>query len=589
MNIGVIGNGFVGKATQILNTQHINLIVYDKDPTKCIPLNANMKSISECELVFVCVPTPMDVNGECNLNVVESVITDLKTLNKDLHIIIRSTIPPGTSDKFNVYFMPEFLTEANWKNDFYNTEHWIFGLPENYDELFKTNITKLFNIAKTNNKIKYNNIHFVKNKEAELLKYFKNVFLASKVSFCNEIYDYCIKKQINYDKVKSLVSLDSRITESHMNVPGPDGKKGYGGTCFPKDTNALLNEMKKFDLNPLILKSVVKRNETIDRPVKDWMSNLNRAVVEKKTKKNILVAGGSGFIGNSLCRELLKDKNNYVICIDNFSSGLKKNISDLIDNPNFKLYETDIIDDINLNIDKLDEIYNLACIASPPLYQKNPIHTLKSCFIGTLNLLEIARKYNSKILFTSTSEIYGDPLIDVQKEEYRGNVNTIGPRSCYDEGKRVSESLMMDYNRMYNVNIRIARIFNTYGEKMNPFDGRVVSTFIRQCKSGEPLTIYGDGQQTRSFCYIDDTINGLILLMKSDYIYPINIGNDKEYTISELCKLTIKLTNSNSKIEYKDLPIDDPKKRKPDISKAKKILNWEPKVSIVDGLLKIID
>ena len=589
MKIGVIGNGFVGKATQILNGENINLMVYDIDPSKCLPKNTTMVSMSKCELVFICVPTPMDINGECNIDIVKKVVNSLKQLNKDLHIIIRSTVPPGTSDNLGVYFMPEFLTEANWKNDFYNTEHWVFGLSKYSDNNFKESIRKLFDIAKKEDKIKFNNIHFVNNKEAELLKYFKNTYLASKVSFCNEIYDYCKKKDIDYNIVKSLVSLDSRITDSHMNVPGPDGQKGYGGTCFPKDTNALLNEMKNVGLTPLILKSVVERNETIDRPNKDWMSNFNRAVVKKEVKKNILVTGGAGFIGNHLCRELLKDENNYVICIDNFLSGKEEQIEDLMDNKNFKLYKTDIIDNIILNIDTLDEIYHLACPASPPIYQIDPIHTAKTCFIGTLNLLEIAKKYNSKILFTSTSEIYGDPLIKVQSEEYKGNVNTIGPRSCYDEGKRVSETLMTDYNRMYNTDIRIARIFNTYGCKMNPYDGRVVTNFIQQCKSGESITIYGDGSQTRSFCYVDDTVRGLMLLMKSNYIYPVNIGNTEDYTILELSKMVIELTNSDSQIEYKDLPIDDPKIRKPDISRAKKILGWEPKISIKEGLNYMIN
>lgn len=280
MKIGVIGNGFVGKATQILNSPSINLLVYDIDESKCFPKKTNLFDVSGCDLVFICVPTPMNKDGECNTTIVKNVVNELKKLNKELLIVIRSTVPPGTSDELDVYFMPEFLTEANWSQDFYNTESWVFGRPSNHDKMFDIKIIELFKSARAHGKIKYDNLKFVENKEAEMLKYFKNVYLSVEVSFANEIYDYCNKKQIDYDTVLNLVKLDPRITGSHLNVPGPDGKRGYGGTCFPKDINALVFDMKKNGVNPIILDSIIKRNDTVDRPDKEWMNNVGRSVTE---------------------------------------------------------------------------------------------------------------------------------------------------------------------------------------------------------------------------------------------------------------------------------------------------------------------
>lgn len=310
---------------------------------------------------------------------------------------------------------------------------------------------------------------------------------------------------------------------------------------------------------------------------------LNKGVSMKK----ILVTGGAGFIGNHLCRKLLTD-GHQVICLDNFFTGLKKNIQDLQKNLNFKLIEHDIIDPIDINV---DEIYNLACPASPPHYQFDPIKTIKTSVLGIINMLNLAKKYNAKILQASTSEIYGNPLIHPQEENYWGNVNPIGIRSCYDEGKRCAETLMMDYNRQYGIKTRIVRIFNTYGPNMDINDGRVVSNCIVQALKGENITVYGDGSQTRSFCYVEDLTTGLIKMMNNsqDFIGPVNLGNPSERTILELVELVLKLTNSQSKIIYCPLPSDDPIKRKPNISLAKKILNWEPQVDIVDGLTQTID
>lgn len=302
--------------------------------------------------------------------------------------------------------------------------------------------------------------------------------------------------------------------------------------------------------------------------------------------KRILVTGGAGFIGNHLCRRLLSE-GNYVICLDNFFTGLREHIADMLDNPNFELVEHDIIEPIDI---KIDQIYNLACPASPPHYQYDPIKTMKTSVLGILNMLELAKKYNATILQASTSEVYGNPLVHPQKETYWGNVNPIGIRSCYDEGKRAAETLMMDYHRQYGVDIRIIRIFNTYGPNMDPKDGRVVSNCIMQAIKGENITIYGDGSQTRSFCYVEDLVEGAIRMMnnKKKFIGPVNLGNPSERTVLDLAEKIIKLTGTSSKITFMPLPSDDPVKRKPDITTAKQELDWEPQIDIIDGLKKTI-
>ncbi len=301
--------------------------------------------------------------------------------------------------------------------------------------------------------------------------------------------------------------------------------------------------------------------------------------------KKILVAGGAGFVGSHLIDKLIK--NSHVHCIDNLQTGSKKNIQHLINNSNFKFIKGDII---NKKKFEYDEIWNLACPASPLQYQVNPIFTLKTSVIGSLNLLESAKHFDSKIFLASTSEIYGDPKVHPQKEKYFGNVNTVGPRSCYDEGKRAAETLFSDFYRLHNTNIRIARIFNTYGPRMSQNDGRVVSNFIVQALKGNKITIYGDGNQTRSFCYVDDLVSGLILLMKKNNIhYPINIGNPTELSIKKLASMIRDIIGNNVKIIYKKLPLDDPQKRKPDIGLAKSKLKWKPTINLQEGLLKTIN
>ena len=303
-------------------------------------------------------------------------------------------------------------------------------------------------------------------------------------------------------------------------------------------------------------------------------------------KKTILVTGGAGFIGSHLCKRLLNE-NHKVICLDNLFTGTLKNIEELENNNNFEFVNHDITKPYYR--DNIDEIYNLACPASPIHYQSNPIKTVKTCTIGVINILGLAKKNNAKILQASTSEVYGDPEIHPQKEDYNGNVNTLGYRSCYDEGKRCAETLFMDYKREHNLNIRIARIFNTYGPNMTENDGRVVSNFILQALNNENITIYGDGSQTRSFQFIDDLVNGLIKIMNSDFEGPVNLGNPTELSMNDLATMVIKLTISSSNIIYKDLPEDDPKRRKPDISLAKSILDWSPVIDLETGLKKTIN
>ena len=300
----------------------------------------------------------------------------------------------------------------------------------------------------------------------------------------------------------------------------------------------------------------------------------------------ILVTGGTGFIGNHLCRKLLNN-GHYVICLDNNFTGSMSNIQDMMNHPNFEFIRHDITQSILLEV---DQIYHLACPASPKAYQYNAIKTIKTNILGTLNALGIAKRVKARILITSTSEVYGDPKISPQVEEYWGNVNPIGIRSCYDEGKRVAETLMMEYYRNHKTEIRIARIFNTYGPKMDKNDGRVVSNFINQCLNNEDITIYGDGSQTRSFCYVDDTVEALIKLMnQEETVGPINIGNPYEMTIKELAIKCLEIIRTKSKIIYQELPSDDPMKRQPNIEKAKKYLDWEPQISLEDGLNKTIE
>ncbi|MBR9804114.1 MAG: UDP-glucuronic acid decarboxylase family protein [Rubinisphaera brasiliensis] len=297
--------------------------------------------------------------------------------------------------------------------------------------------------------------------------------------------------------------------------------------------------------------------------------------------KTILVTGGAGFLGSHLCDRLI-EQGNDVICVDNFFSGSKQNIAHLIGHPRFELIRHDIVRPLFV---EADQVYNLACPASPKAYQFNPIKTIKTSTVGMVNVLGLAKRCSSRVLHTSTSEVYGDPEVHPQVEEYWGNVNPIGPRSCYDEGKRVAESLCMNYHLAHGLEVRIVRIFNTYGPRMHPDDGRVVSNFIMQALRGEPLTLYGDGEQTRSFCYVDDLVDGLMRMMNQEETTgPVNIGNPGEFSMKELAEAVLAVTGSSSDITHVPLPQDDPKQRCPDITKAKRILGWEPKTQLREGL-----
>lgn len=301
----------------------------------------------------------------------------------------------------------------------------------------------------------------------------------------------------------------------------------------------------------------------------------------------VLVSGGAGFLGSHLCERLLNE-GNYVICMDNLFTGSKDNIEHLMRNPGFEFICHDVTEPIYVDVDR---IYNLACPASPPHYQYDPIKTAKTSVYGAINMLGLAKHCNARILQASTSEVYGDPLVHPQPESYRGNVNTIGIRSCYDEGKRMAETLFFDYHRQHDVDIKVIRIFNTYGPRMNPQDGRVVSNFIVQALKGEDITIYGDGTQTRSFCYVDDLIEGMVRMMDSrdGFTGPVNLGNPGEFTMKQLAELVLSATGSRSKIVYRELPSDDPTQRKPVIDLAMKELGWKPTIKLEDGLKRTIE
>ncbi|WP_207460963.1 UDP-glucuronic acid decarboxylase family protein [Azospirillum sp. SYSU D00513] len=303
--------------------------------------------------------------------------------------------------------------------------------------------------------------------------------------------------------------------------------------------------------------------------------------------KRVLVTGGAGFLGSHLCERLLEN-GCEVLCVDNYFTGSRNNVVHLLKHPNFELMRHDVTLPLYVEV---DEIYNLACPASPVHYQHDPVQTTKTSVHGAINMLGLAKRLGARILQASTSEVYGDPSVHPQPEEYWGNVNPIGPRACYDEGKRCAETLFFDYNRQHGLPIKVVRIFNTYGPRMHPNDGRVVSNFIVQALKGEPITIYGDGQQTRSFCFVDDLIEGFLRFMETPEAVtgPINLGNPGEFTMLELAELTIRLTGSRSSIVYQPLPQDDPKQRQPDISKARKLLSWEPAVPLEEGLRRTID
>jgi UDP-glucuronate decarboxylase len=588
MKIGIVGNGFVGRATKLLACPDIEILVYDIIPKLCEPLNTSLKDINSCDLIFLCLPTPMNHNSHTYTQLLDDTIAQLD--NK--FIIIRSTVPIGYTEKKNCYFMPEFLTELNWKDDFISSKYWIFGIQENNQETnleFQTKIQQLFTLSKNHNKINSDIIYFVKNSEAESIKLIKNSFLACKVSYMNEMYELLSKKNVDYNNVKKYLELDPRIGKTHLQVPGYENKRGFGGTCFPKDTHSVYSQLQENNIKSYIIESCLNRNDNHDRREREWVNDKWRTTLPTSQKIS-LVTGGAGFIGSHLCKKLL-ELDHIVICLDNLYTGNLNNIKELLNNPNFLYKNADIRN--KQYFPHIDYIWHLACPASPPKYQKDGYYTLETSLLGTMNVLELCKTYKCYLFIASTSEIYGEPLEHPQKESYWGNVNILGPRSCYDEGKRCVETLLYNFrlqNKELEDKLKIVRIFNTYGPQMDLEDGRVITNFINAIHHNKPITVYGDGQQTRSFCYIDDLVDGLLKMMFSNEVGPINLGNpNEEMTILELIKVFENITGDKLKLENHELPVNDPKKRKPDITLAKEKLNWDPKINILDGLRKTIN
>lgn len=588
IKIGIIGNGFVGKATQLLKGNNIEQLVYDSIPEKCNPIGTTIEDIDNCDLIFVCVPTPMRADGSCDTGILDGVLSQLT----NPFVIVRSTIPVGYSSSRGCYFMPEFLTEANWPIDFKTCDRWIVGLADNQTveqhQKFKELYTKLIMLARQAKSIEYKNIYFTTTSSAEMVKLLANCYLSTKVIFFNEIYDLCSRLDTSYNEIVGLLKLDKRIGDSHMNVPGYTGLRGYGGTCFPKDTNNLNTICSTLGVSSGLLEANLYKNEYSYRPEKDWLSDYGRT--NSKTNKSVvLVTGGAGFIGYHLCKRLL-GLGNIVIALDNLSSGQMRNIEELQSyakeiGQQFYFKRQDVQNKIFLP--KVDYIFHLACQASPTRYQKDPIDTIKTGVIGTINVLDLAVHHKAKLLFTSTSEVYGDPDHSPQEESYWGHVNPIGIRSCYDESKRMGETLVTEYRRKHNIDAKIVRIFNTYGPNMDINDGRVVTNFIKCVLEKRPIEIYGDGTQTRSFCYIDDMVDGLITMMSSSEAGPINLGQPlAEVSINKLAEVLETMLGKSVEKTYKPLPADDPKQRRPNIELAKKRLGWLPKTSLQEGLDK---
>lgn len=580
MKIAIIGYGFVGQATFLFKHPSFEYYIYDLEPLKCVPKNITLNEIqNNCDVIFISLPTPMNIDGSCDTTIIENVLKQLNHPN----IVIRSTVPIGFCEKHNVYFMPEFLTEANWKEDFIENKYWIIGIPEQRQERRNIFLENIVHKSFSYDSIIYFNIIYLTTSEAELVKLVKNSYLSTKVSFFNEIYDLATNKGIDYNNIIKVVSLDNRIGSTHLNVPN-NGKRGYGGTCFPKDTNNIYSLFQESNLKSYLLESNLKRNEFVDRKERDWLKD-NRTNT-KVTEKIILITGGAGFIGSNLCHRMIQD-GHKVICVDNLSTGKLENIKELFENPNFVFKKHDIKN--TLFLPHVDEIYHLACPASPPQYQKDPLKTIKTSIKGLWNVLKICKQQRCKLLFTSTSEVYGDPLEHPQTEEYWGNVNSLGTRSSYDNSKRLCETIIYEYRKKHNLYLKIVRIFNTYGPKMDLNDGRIITNVLRAGMKGLPLTVNGNGNQTRSFCYVDDMVDGLVKMMESKEEGPINLGNPNcEFTIKELIRFYQEISGNNLEVKYEFYDKDDPKQRKPDISKAKERLEWEPKTKLKDGLNKII-
>ncbi len=590
MIVGIIGNGFVGKATKLLKSPSINILVYDIRPEACEPQGTTLEDLEICDIVFYCLPTPMNHHGKCYTKLIEESIPKLKNPFK----VIRSTVPVGFSQSQKCFFMPEFLTELNWRDDFINSTHWVFGVLQGEENKrlnneFCSKIDKLFNISCHEGLIHSSKTHFISNSEAEMLKIIKNCYLSAKVGIMNEIYDFCQAKNVNYENVKKFLSLDPRIGNTHLNVPGYSGLRGFGGTCFPKDTHSLYSQFQEAGVPSIIYQSILDRNDNIDRPQREWSVDKWRTTIPADRPIS-LVTGGAGFLGSNLCARLLRE-GHIVICLDNLQTGSMKNIEEFLENPDFLFKLADITN--KQYFPHIDYIWHLACPASPPKYQDDGYKTLKTSILGTMNVLELASVHNCSLLFSSTSEIYGDPIEHPQRESYWGNVNPVGSRSCYDEGKRCAETLIYEYRKKHpklSDRLKIVRIFNTYGPKMDINDGRVITNYIKCYLEGRPITVYGDGSQTRSFCYVSDMIDGFMKMMLSNEIGPINLGNPyTEFTLIQLKDELEKIICKKLDIINEPLPENDPRQRKPDITLAKEKLDWDPVVLLSVGLKQTLN
>jgi UDPglucose 6-dehydrogenase len=437
MKILIIGFGFVGKATYILKNEDLEVFTYDIDPNLCNPRDIQLAEIvPTVDVVFIALPTPTNIDGSCYTRLIDKYIRELN----HKFIVIRSTVPIGYCDSKEVFFMPEFLTEANWEQDFIHNKHWLFGIYENCptekEERFKLLIGEMIESAYRNGSVKYNNIHFGKNKEMEMNKLIRNTFLATKVSYFNEIYDLTEKLNINYKNVVEFVKLDERIGDSHMTCPGYGGYRGYGGTCFPKDTCSLYNQFMKNDMKSYILQASLDRNERHDRPQRDWLGDVNRTNVKEKSVKTILVTGGASKVGAQFCRELLENPRNKIVCMDTLHQYDEVYIEEYLENPNFKFVNFDIKNKIFLP--HVDEIYHLACIVDTSVCAKNSVDTLSLCFNGTKNILDLCRIHKCKLFYSFD---FGD----------HADIKAVDQLRTVIHGQSIAKVLINEYSQIHNV------------------------------------------------------------------------------------------------------------------------------------------
>src|SRR5437660_728261 len=604
--VAVIGAGYVGLTTaacladlgndvtvvdidreKIAQLQKGHVPFYEPGLTELVQRNAEGRrlrfttsyrdAVPGAEYAIIAVSTPEGEGGEADLSYVEAAAGSIADcMDGPLVVVNKSTVPPLTGDmvsrvlrqrnskhEAHVLSNPEFLREGSAIQDFMHPDRVVVG---SHDRAAAEKVAQLYEPLQAPILITPN-IY-----TAEMVKYASNAFLAARISFINEIARISERVGADAKLVAEGMGLDKRIGPAYLDVG-----IGYGGSCFGKDVKALAALAQRFDYHPELLHAVMDINRdqrmlVIDK-LRDALDGLNERTV--------------GFIGSHLCEALLA-RGLRVLALDNFITGSSDNLHALSGNPDFEFRQANVNERIDVEGD-VRYVLHFASPASPPQYNANPIHTLKVGTLGTTNMLGLARAKAATFLLASTSEVYGDPLVHPQPESYWGNVNPIGPRGVYDEAKRFAEALTMAYHRFHGLDTRIVRIFNTYGRRMRPNDGRVVSNFIVQACGGEPLTVYGDGSQTRSFCYVDDLIDGIVRLFERGDADPTNIGNPHEFTVRQLAELVLRRTGSRSPIVERPLPIDDPKVRQPDIARARATLGWEPRISLDEGLQRTIE